>query len=70
MNLVLAIVLHTAVFVVGVKVPAYELAPAVIGVVEPDSPAAAAGFRPGDRIVSINGTETPRWRDAEYFIFG
>ncbi len=33
MNLVLAIVLHTVVFAVGVKVPAYELAPAVVGVV-------------------------------------
>ncbi len=68
MNLVLAIALHTLVFAIGVKVPAYELAPAVIGVVSPKSPAALQGIRPGDRIVSINGTETPRWRDAEYMI--
>src|SRR4029453_5862068 len=26
------------------------------------------GIAVGDRIVSINGTETPRWRDAEYMI--
>jgi regulator of sigma E protease len=32
------------------------------------SPAAAAGIRPGDRIVAINGRETPRWRDAEYLV--
>ena len=69
MNFVLAILLHTAVFVVGVKVPAYELAPPVIRIVEPNSPGAAAGFAPGDRVVSINGTETPRWRDV-LFIFG
>ncbi|MGE5413174.1 MAG: RIP metalloprotease RseP [Syntrophomonadaceae bacterium] len=69
MNFVLAILLHSAVFVVGVKVPAYELQPPVIRVVEPDSPGAAAGFEPGDRVVSINGTETPRWRDV-LFIFG
>jgi regulator of sigma E protease len=68
MNLLLAIVLHTLVFAIGVKVPAYELAPAVIGVVAPNSPAAQAGIRPGDRIVSIDGTETPRWRDAEYLV--
>ena len=68
MNLVLAIVLHTLVFSIGVKVPAYELAPAVVGVVAPNSPAAQQGIQPGDRIVSINGTETPRWRDAEYLI--
>jgi regulator of sigma E protease len=69
MNFVLAILLHTAVFVVGLKVPAYELAPPVIRIVEPGSPGATAGFQPGDRVVSINGTETPRWRDV-LFVFG
>ncbi len=69
MNFVLAILLHTAVFAVGVRVPAYELQPPVVRVVEPGSPGAAAGFQPGDRVVSINGTETPRWRDV-LFIFG
>ncbi len=68
MNFVLALVLHTAVFALGVKVPEYQLQPAVIQVVEPNSPAAKSGFRPADRIVSINGTETPRWRDAEFLI--
>jgi len=68
MNFVLALVLHTAVFALGVKVPEYQLQPAVIQVVEPNSPAAKSGFRPGDRIVSINGKETPRWRDAEFLI--
>ena len=69
MNLVLAVLLHTAVFAIGVKVPAYELERPVIRVVEADSPGAAAGFRPGDRVISINGTETPRWRDV-LFVFG
>jgi regulator of sigma E protease len=68
MNFVLALVLHTAVFALGVKVPEYQLQPAVIQVVEPNSPAAKSGFRPGDRIVSISGKETPRWRDAEFLI--
>ena len=69
MNLILAYVLHTTVFVVGTRVPAYELQPPVVRVVEPGSPGETAGFKPGDRIVSINGTETPRWRDA-LFHFG
>ena len=66
MNLVLALLLHTAVFTFGVRVPAYELQPAVIRVVEPGSPGEAAGFRPGDRIVSIDGKPVPRWRDAQF----
>jgi regulator of sigma E protease len=66
MNLVLALVLHTAVFTLGVRVPEYELEPPVIKVVEPNLPGAAAGFLPGDRIVAIDGTATPRWRDAQF----
>jgi regulator of sigma E protease len=66
MNLVLALVLHSAVFAVGVRVPAYELQPPVVRVVEPGSPGAAAGFAPGDRILAIDGARTPRWRDAQF----
>ncbi len=69
MNIVLAFLLHTTVFVVGVQVPAYELEAPVVKVVESNSPAATAGFQPGDRILSINGKATPRWRDA-LFVFG
>jgi regulator of sigma E protease len=66
MNLVLALVLHAAVFTIGVRVPAYELQAPVVQVVEPGLPGAAAGIQPGDRIVSIDGTQTPRWRDAQF----
>ena len=66
MNLVLAFVLYTAVFAVGIAVPAYQLTPAVIKIVEAGSPGAQALFLPGDRVVSIDGTQTPRWRDAEF----
>jgi len=69
MNLILALVLHAAVFAVGVSVPEYELKAPVVQVVEPGSAGAAAGFRPGDRILSISGKPTPRWRDA-LFAFG
>ena len=69
MNLVLALVLHTAVFAIGVKVPAYQLEPPIIKIVDEKGAGAEAGFQPGDRIVSIDGRHTPRWRDAE-FLFG
>jgi regulator of sigma E protease len=66
MNVALAWLLHSAVFALGASVPAYELQPPVIRVVQPGSPGEAAGFRPGDRIVSVDGQQTPRWRDAEF----
>ncbi|MFN2384982.1 MAG: RIP metalloprotease RseP [Thermoanaerobaculia bacterium] len=69
MNLLLAWVLHAAVFAVGVRVPAYEREAPVVKVVEKESAGEAAGFQPGDRILSIAGKETPRWRDV-HFLFG
>jgi regulator of sigma E protease len=66
MNLVLALVLHATVFSVGVRVPAYELQPPVVKQVDPSGPGATAGVQAGDRIVSIDGTQTPRWRDAQF----
>jgi regulator of sigma E protease len=66
MNVALALILHTAVFALGVRVPAYELELPVIQVVEPGSAGAAAGFLAGDRIIAINGKPTRRWRDAEF----
>ncbi len=69
MNFLLAILLHTAVFAIGARVAAYELQAPIVKVVEQRSPGAKAGFRPGDRILSIDGKNTPRWRDA-LFVFG
>ena len=34
-----------------------------VGMVEPDSSAAQAGFRPGDRILSVNGNTVRSWTD-------
>ena len=58
MNVLLALVLHTAVFAIGVRVPAYELEAPVVKVVEEKSPGAEAGFRPGASS-SYAGTRTP-----------
>ncbi len=35
--------------------------PAIVGEVSPDSPAYRAGFKAGDRIVSVGGEEVPDW---------
>jgi regulator of sigma E protease len=63
MNIVLAIVLLTGLFMVRYQKPAYEEGPAVIGWLEPDSPAVAEGFEIGDRIVGLEGAEDPSWGD-------
>ena len=47
MNVLLAWTLYSTVFAVGTRVPAYQLEPPVIRVVQPGSPGEAAGFRPG-----------------------
>ncbi len=66
MNFVLAIALGAGVFMVGRKVPAYRLQPAVVQSIAPNSAGQAAGFRKGDRIVAIDGKPVENWQDAEF----
>jgi regulator of sigma E protease len=61
MNIVLALVVMSAVFYQGAEVPAYEQQAPVVGSVEPGSPAEQAGIVPGDRIVSVAGREVETW---------
>jgi len=66
MNIALALVLTAVVLYQGADVPAYEDQPVVVGVVMPDSPAAKAGVRTGDRILSVSGSDVPTWE--KFFI--
>jgi regulator of sigma E protease len=50
MNIILAAILFTVVFRMG-----FRTAPAVVGHVQPNSPAQVAGFQVGDRIKSFDG---------------
>jgi regulator of sigma E protease len=63
MNILLAFVVLAAVLSRGADAPLYESSPPVIGTVDADSPAARAGLQPGDRIVSVDGRDTPTWVD-------
>ncbi|MCH7978190.1 MAG: RIP metalloprotease RseP [Acidobacteria bacterium] len=68
MNIFLAIFLLTGLFMYRYQFPAYQEGPAVIGWVEEDSAADAAGFQTGDRITRIADNQDTEWRDIELLI--
>lgn len=63
MNLILAVVVLTVVLYQGAQVPVFQDEPPVVGSVTGDSPAATAGVRPGDRILSVAGREVDTWEE-------
>ncbi len=60
MNVILAMILFTIAYSLGE--PTY---PSVIGNVVQNSPAAVAGLRPGDTIISVNGQPVPQFTDLQ-----
>ena len=65
MNVILAVGLIAGLYVYGTDVPEFLIGQAVIGVVEPGSPADTVGITPGDEIVSFDGKERPDWQDVQ-----
>ena len=70
MNVILAVVVLTGVFMFRHEYPAYLDQPAVVGWVADDSPAQKAGLQPGDKIVAVQDKQNPTWDDVRYKIFG
>ena len=65
MNITLAIVLLTVVYMVHYEYPAVLDEPTVIGWILKDTPAAKAGLQVGDRITRIDGIDNPNWEQIE-----
>jgi regulator of sigma E protease len=65
MNLILAVVLLTSIYTVGIQVPAYLSQPPVVGYVAAESPAVDAGLEEGDKILSVGDVATPTWESLQ-----
>jgi regulator of sigma E protease len=65
MNGVLTIGIFTGLYMHGWRVDATFYDRPIIGAVEPNSPAAGAGLKPGDEIVAIDGQPQENWEDAQ-----
>jgi len=63
LNIVLAVVIMSGIFMHGVSVQKFREDPPVVGAVEKDSPAEKGGLRPLDRIVKVGDQDTPTWND-------
>lgn len=65
MNIALAIILLTTVYMVHYEYPAVYDEPTVIGWVSKDTAAAKGGFEIGDRITRIDDVQNPTWEQVE-----
>ncbi len=65
MNVVLAVALVTGLFMVRFPKTPASIQEGMVGFVVPDSPAAQAGIREGDRIVTVDGIHNPSWEDID-----
>ena len=63
-NVLLAVGLLVGLYMVRFERLAIQSEPAVLGGVAPNSPAAQAGLREGDRLAAIDGKQNPNWEDV------
>ncbi|WP_456465798.1 RIP metalloprotease RseP [Persephonella sp.] len=61
-NIILAVILVAAAYMIGVFEPKYLKEPVVVGYVQPGSPAEKAGIKPFDKIISVDGKPVKNWK--------
>jgi regulator of sigma E protease len=66
MNIMLAFILWTGIFMVHYEYPAVIDGPAFVGWILPGTPAASAGIQPGDEIVRVDDIEHPNWEQVGF----
>ena len=64
MNIMLAVALLTGVYMVHYEYPADLDEPAVVGWINPNTPAEKAGIQPGDKIVRVDEIANPTWEQV------
>ena len=68
MNILLAIVLVSSVFYIGIQMPKYIEDAPVIGWIDEDSPAEKMGLEIGDLILTVAGKPVQTWEQAMLYI--
>jgi regulator of sigma E protease len=66
MNGVLAVAVFTSLYMAGFGVDASRYDRAIVGAVQPGSPAESAGLQPGDEILGIDGKPQVNWEGVLY----
>ncbi len=64
-NIIVAVVLMSFVYVMGINMPAYRGGPPKIGYVHEESPASRAGLNPGDFVMEVNGEKIENWGEFQ-----
>ncbi len=62
-NIILAIILFAAAYMIGIQQPKYLNEPVVVGYVEKNSYMERAGIKPGDKIIAIDGEPVKNWKE-------
>jgi regulator of sigma E protease len=68
MNVIMAVLLMFAVFMMGRKMPSYLATSPVIGWINEKSPAQKAGIQVGDEIISINDHKISDWENLQMVV--